>query len=90
MKRISLSLFSGPFPVQCVQINTQLDESCSLHSKTMVGGLHTRCLDPAESIVYALCCSFVLDEMFSKAAFKACSAAQADIGEGGTTYEETK
>jgi len=56
----------------------------------MVGGLHTRCPDPAESIVYALCCSFVLDEMFSKAAFKACSAAQADIGEGGTTYEETK
>lgn len=90
MKRISLSLFSGPFPVQCVQINTQLDESCSLHSKTMVGGLHTRCPDPAESIVYALCCSFVLDEMFSKAAFKASSAAQADIGEGGTTYEETK
>lgn len=49
----------------------------------MVGGLRARCLDPAESTIYALCSPFVLGEMFSKAAFKA--AAQADIEEGGAT-----
>lgn len=51
----------------------------------MVGGLRARRLDPAESTVYALCSPFVLGEMFSKAAFKARSAAQADIEEGGAT-----
>ncbi len=56
----------------------------------MVGGLLTHCPDPAESTVYALSCPFVLEEMFSKAALKACSVAQADIREGGATRWKKK